>query len=152
MNFWRILVLVFLLVYIFSPVDLLPDIFPITGWLDDAFLLGVVLYYLRKGRLPAFLSWLGGSSGSRRQARNKFDQQGADRETQNDPGTQDPHELLGLKPGAGPDEIHAAYRRAVQMYHPDKVSHLGAEFQELAARKFVAIQAAYEKLMGKDST
>ncbi|MFW6334535.1 MAG: J domain-containing protein, partial [Desulfosalsimonas sp.] len=39
-------------------------------------------------------------------------------------------------------------RKLAQQYHPDKVSHLGKEFQELAARKFVEIQEAYETLTG----
>jgi len=54
-----------------------------------------------------------------------------------------------VKPGAGPDEIRAAYRRAAQAYHPDKVAHLGSELKELAQKKFVAIQNAYNALMGK---
>jgi len=37
----------------------------------------------------------------------------------------------------------------VAKYHPDKVTHLGKEFQELAHRKLVAIQRAYEILMKK---
>jgi DnaJ-class molecular chaperone len=60
-----------------------------------------------------------------------------------------PYEILGVKPGAGPEEIQAAYRRAVQKYHPDKVSHLGEEFQELARKKFIEIQKAYEELKTK---
>ena len=151
MTFWKIFIFVLVLIYIFSPVDLLPDIFPITGWLDDAFLAGVFLYYLKRGRLPGFLSWLRGPSFGQRQERGKFNQQRAEADAQNDPGTQDPYEVLGLKPGASPEEIRSAYRRALQMYHPDKVSHLGDEFQELAGRKFVAIQVAYEKLLGKNS-
>ena len=31
-------------------------------------------------------------------------------------------------------------------YHPDKVSHLGEEFQLLAEKKFKAINEAYEKI------
>jgi DnaJ like chaperone protein len=33
-------------------------------------------------------------------------------------------------------------------YHPDKVQHLGEDFQRLAHEKFVAIQKAYEKIKG----
>jgi DnaJ-class molecular chaperone len=38
----------------------------------------------------------------------------------------------------------------VSRYHPDKVAHLGKEFQELAHKKLLAIQRAYEILQDKD--
>ena len=43
-------------------------------------------------------------------------------------------------------ELQNAYRRKVSEYHPDKVHNLGADIQELALKKTVAINAAYEKL------
>jgi DnaJ-class molecular chaperone len=61
----------------------------------------------------------------------------------------DPYTLLEISPKASPAEIKTAYRRAVTRYHPDKVAHLGAEFQELAHKKLLAIQQAYETLQGK---
>jgi DnaJ-class molecular chaperone len=63
--------------------------------------------------------------------------------------SEDPYAILGVKPGATPEEIHAAYREAAQRYHPDKVSHLGEEFKEMAGRKFLEIQEAYDFLMAK---
>jgi len=60
----------------------------------------------------------------------------------------DPHTLLEVSPHASPDEIKTAYKRAVTRYHPDKVAHLGKEFQELAHQKLLAIQQAYETLRG----
>lgn len=53
------------------------------------------------------------------------------------------HEVLGLTVGASPEEITAAYRRMVQMYHPDKVATLGPEFREIAERRMKEINAAY---------
>jgi DnaJ-class molecular chaperone len=52
-----------------------------------------------------------------------------------------------VKRGASKEEIKAAYKKLVAQYHPDKVQHLGKEFQELAHKKFVAIQRAYDVLM-----
>ena len=51
-----------------------------------------------------------------------------------------------MRAGAGMDEISAAFRRAAQMYHPDKVATLGPEFRELAERRMKEINAAYEEL------
>ncbi|MEA1901463.1 MAG: DUF1232 domain-containing protein, partial [Thermodesulfobacteriota bacterium] len=53
-GYLKILLIILLLLYIISPFDFLPDFIPITGWLDDAFLFGVFVYYLRRGRLPGF--------------------------------------------------------------------------------------------------
>ncbi len=43
--------------YLISPVDLIPDLLlPFLGWFDDAFIVGLIIYYLKNGRLPAFLN------------------------------------------------------------------------------------------------
>lgn len=55
----------------------------------------------------------------------------------------DPWQVLQLEPGASPDEIHAAYKAQLLKYHPDRVSHLGDELQQLAHRKTLAIRQAY---------
>lgn len=57
-------------------------------------------------------------------------------------------EILGLAPGATPEEIKAAFRELAKKYHPDRVAHLGDEFKELAHKKFVEIRSAYERLGG----
>ncbi len=33
----------------------------------------------------------------------------------------DPYEVLGIDPDAAPGEVHAAYRRLVALYHPDRL-------------------------------
>jgi DnaJ like chaperone protein len=58
----------------------------------------------------------------------------------------DPYGILGVVEGSSNDEIVRAYRDLASKYHPDKVSHLGNEFIELATRKFTWIQQAYEKI------
>ena len=55
----------------------------------------------------------------------------------------DPWEVLHLEPGASPETIDAAYKAQLLKYHPDRVSHLGDEFQQLAHRKTLAIRQAY---------
>ena len=146
MNFPKILIIVFVLIYILSPVDGLPDFIPIAGWLDDAFLLGVLLYYLKRGQLPGFLSWLERFTTAGRNRQNFQQKQKSSPRAAADSDTRDPHAILGVRPGAGPEEIRSAYRKVIQAYHPDKVSHLGREFRDLAQKKFVEIQNAYEEL------
>lgn len=63
-----------------------------------------------------------------------------------DGSDRDPYAVLGVKPGASREEIQTAYKKALQQYHPDKVSHLGKDLQDLANRKTQEIQRAYEKL------
>ena len=57
-----------------------------------------------------------------------------------------PYETLQVSPNASIDDIRAAYRRMVQLYHPDKVSELGPELREVAERHMKEINAAYEAL------
>jgi len=51
---------------------------------------------------------------------------------------------LGLEKGATMDEIKKAYRKLSMQYHPDKVRHLGAEFQKVAEEKMKEINTAYD--------
>jgi DnaJ-class molecular chaperone len=55
----------------------------------------------------------------------------------------DPWQVLHLEPGASSEVIDAAYKAQLLKYHPDRVSHLGDEFQQLAHRKTLAIRQAY---------
>lgn len=52
--------------------------------------------------------------------------------------------VLGLEPGADFSTIKKAYRKLSMQYHPDKVSHLGAEFQKVAEEKMKEINTAYD--------
>ena len=58
----------------------------------------------------------------------------------------DPYAVLGVSRVARKEDIRAAYRREMSNYHPDKVAHLGYEFQEIAKEKALAINRAYEML------
>ncbi|MEW6226332.1 MAG: J domain-containing protein, partial [Chloroflexota bacterium] len=52
----------------------------------------------------------------------------------------DPYRTLGIAPGASLNEIRSAYRRLAKQYHPDAAG-------ERALPRFLAIQAAYERLV-----
>ena len=56
------------------------------------------------------------------------------------------YELLDVPPTASADEIKRAFRREIAKYHPDKVQHLGEEFQEIAATKAAELTRAYKTL------
>lgn len=141
MNWALIIGLIILgLIYIISPYDAVPDFIPILGQADDLFILGVLLYYLWGGSLPSFLRRGSREASSSRTRSSRPGQSEAGE------GDRDPYAVLGVSPGAGPEEIRAAFRQASQAYHPDKVAHLGPEFQELAQKKFIEIQRAYEIL------
>lgn len=55
--------------------------------------------------------------------------------------------LLGIALPASIDEVKRAYRRQISRYHPDKVHHLGEEFQVLAAEKSAQLTAVYRRLL-----
>jgi hypothetical protein len=57
-----------------------------------------------------------------------------------------PYEVLGISSRASKDEIRSAYRSLVAKYHPDKVAHLGQEFQAIAREKALVINEAFEML------
>ena len=52
--------------------------------------------------------------------------------------------VLGLEKGADFVEIKKAYRTLSMQYHPDKVGHLGEEFQKIAEEKMKEINVAYD--------
>jgi hypothetical protein len=56
------------------------------------------------------------------------------------------YDMLGVAPTASADEIKHAFRREIAKYHPDKVQHLGREFQAMAAAKAADLTAAHGTL------
>jgi hypothetical protein len=55
--------------------------------------------------------------------------------------------LLGIALPAPIEEVKRAYRRQISRYHPDKVHHLGEEFQLLAAEKSAQLTEVYRRLL-----
>jgi curved DNA-binding protein CbpA len=56
------------------------------------------------------------------------------------------YDVLEVAPTADADEIKRAFRTRIARYHPDKVQHLGREFQEMAAGLAAALTEAYRVL------
>jgi len=148
---WRALPLILVLLYIASPLDLIPEFLvgPV-GLMEDLLLIGALIWFLttrRAGEAPG--DFYRRYRNYRRASPDQGNEESWEKEASSDHGEGDPFKILGVEPGASSDEIKAAYRRAVAKYHPDKVTHLGKEFQDLAHRKLVAIQRAYETLAKK---
>jgi hypothetical protein len=57
------------------------------------------------------------------------------------------YDMLSVAPDAPADDIKKAFRREIARYHPDKVQHLGKEFQEMAAGIAADLTEAYRILM-----
>ena len=53
------------------------------------------------------------------------------------------YRVLEIARTATDDEVRKAYRRMSMKHHPDKVAHLGPEFQKTATEKFQRVNAAY---------
>lgn len=60
----------------------------------------------------------------------------------------DPYAILEIEPPATPAQIKSSYIRAMALYHPDKVEHLGSELRKLAHEKTIQIRRAFEVLNG----
>lgn len=160
MSFYlKIILIIFGLLYLISPVDIIPDLLlPFIGWIDDGVVIGAIYYLIRYGRLPFSLF------KKKEPFKQSFNQKTANFASDkkhgqtNRPGNQKntsskiiltPYEILGINPKASKKEIQAAYKEAIKKYHPDKLSHLGEEFSILANKKFIEIQNAYDILMKK---
>jgi len=148
----KILLIILAVLYLLLPYDILPDFIIGWGWLDDLAILGLLwrYLYLYKRKQESFKK-------SYQQNRQFFEGEGyqgpyekksSDSDAYSDKKSfvKDPHGVLGIKEGASQEEIKKAYKQLAGQYHPDKVLHLGMEFQELAEIRFKEIQEAYEKL------
>lgn len=58
----------------------------------------------------------------------------------------DAFEILGIKRSSESNEITKAYREKIARYHPDKLLHLGDEFQDIADYKTKKFVSAYQFL------
>jgi DnaJ like chaperone protein len=56
------------------------------------------------------------------------------------------YNVLGIQSSATDEEFKKAYRQMAIRYHPDKVMHMGEEYQKGAKEKFQKIQEAYENI------
>ena len=119
--------------YLLFRYDLIPDVIRPVGFLDDF----AVLFYLlvwRKLKRPARST---NSADAGRTSHRSGSKHSAEL---------DPWSVFALPQTASLDQVKHRYRELLAKYHPDKVSHLGSEFQEIAHEKVLELQAAYEAI------
>jgi hypothetical protein len=139
--FWIILAII----YVLNPYDFIPGFAIFPSRIDDIIVLIMLFRYLhRKRTMPSAGSRTYGAQGQQRTSRQQ-EQEQQERE-QFRQGPRDPYSILGVSRQAGQTEIRAAYLKLANQYHPDKVAHLGKEFQEMAEQRFKEIQQAYAHL------
>jgi DnaJ like chaperone protein len=59
------------------------------------------------------------------------------------------YKILEIDVNASDEDVKKAYRKMAVKFHPDKVSHLGEEYQTAAKEKFQKVQQAYEDIKKK---
>ncbi len=130
-KFTYYIIIIILIIYIVSPLDLHPLIF------DDLIASGF-LYYIwkmfKKQMRP-------GNYYSRGRSQSNI---------RNEPGSQmglnEAYRVLHVSPDATWREVQSAYKERMAKSHPDKVSHLGEELQEKAKELTVEINKAYNTI------
>ena len=143
--------LILWVIYFIFPFDLVPDVLPGIGWIEDFLILAVMYWGWRKKKhQPYATNDSGRFTYQQERANTAGENQYRDNgKHQYRSEAKDPYEILGIERAATPIEIKRAYRLQANRYHPDKVTHLGEEFQALAKEKFQDIQWAYEQLQRK---
>ena len=56
------------------------------------------------------------------------------------------YQILNLTRQSSDEDVKKVYRKMASKYHPDKVSHLGADFEKVAEEKFKSLNDAYQQI------
>jgi hypothetical protein len=136
-----ILILILAVLYFIFPRDVVPDFIPVTGWIEDILFLSMAIYLWKRRlriqpRRPADYSPPGWEEPGEKEGSHD---KGARREA-------DPYTILGVSPSDSPEKIKRRYYELISKYHPDRVDHLGEEFQEMADARTRDINQAYEQI------
>ena len=145
----KFIALILAVLYAVSPYDLFPDFIFGWGWIDDLIVVGLLWWYFssyRKARHGSQRYFHGRAQTSNEETQG-FSDAGPNYRGQG--AAKDPYAVLEVDKHASPEEIKRAYRRLASKYHPDKVSHMGDDFRELAEKRFKEIQSAYQELVPK---
>ena len=151
----KIILIILAILYVLSPYDILPDFIIGWGWLDDLGILGLLfryLYFNKRKQEYNKKSFDQASQSFEKNEGQRFSNErasGSNAQFEKKSSIKDPFEMLGIEEDASEKKIKEAYRKMANKYHPDKVAHLGKEFQEIAEKRFKEVQRAYEILKEK---
>lgn len=56
------------------------------------------------------------------------------------------YKILEIDPSVSDKDVKKAYRSMAARFHPDKVHHLGSDFQSMAEEKFKSVNEAYQQI------
>lgn len=172
-SIWIILIILFVMFYFISPYDLIPDFFGLLGRVDDFALIGWLIWFIRRilskrrGTYYQYQKqWSTGANTWQSQRVSDYNKETVWEDLKDNSNgryekdykqhmaaesseqkIEDPYVVLNVSPNASKEEIKKAYKELLKKYHPDKVAHLGEEFQKIAHKKIIEIQKAYEMLM-----
>lgn len=131
-----------------------------SGVLGVVFIFGVLGYCNSKIRRAIMLLFLSYTSYEREETQSSLGREGQESESSEYYAFQDSlaseeekakyyGRVLNLKGKVTTENIKTSYRELIGKYHPDKVQHLGEEFQEIAKKKTKEINNAYEYFNNK---
>ena len=142
--------------YFILPIDALPDFIPVAGFTDDCAVLLIaartVLAHIKPTHRKwarELLDWERRVQGSR--SADEYGRQGKSGQEFASEAEKERYYRMVLELSAEitSSALKDQYRQLAQKYHPDKVQHLGEEFQQMAEHKLREINAAYEYLRTK---
>ncbi len=120
--------IIILILYILSPLDLHPFVF------DDLIASGFLYYLWQRFKYQ-------------KRKRNYYTENQSRSEVKSEPDGQmsleEAHGLLNVSPDASWEEVQKAYKERMARSHPDKVAHLSEELQEKARELAVKINKAF---------
>ena len=127
------------LAYFLLPYDFFPDVVLGWGWIDDLVIVYFLWRFFYRGK-----GWSFNRPPGEEQSKDNTRNNGNPSDNRN--VLKDPYDVLQISRAASQEEIKTAYKELAGKYHPDKVLHLGEEFQSLAEERFKDIQEAYQKI------
>ncbi len=122
------ILIIILIIYIISPLDLHPLIF------DDLIASGFLFYIWQKFK---------GQKSPRNYYSRGRPQSNIKSEPDGQMGLNEAHRVLHVSPDAPWKEVQSAYKERMAKSHPDKVSHLSEELQKKAKELTLEINKAF---------